>query len=80
MLVGRSLEVNGNIYPGLMIEVLLGGNRTRLIGLHLYMKQKSGVTLVVPLLFYLIILNEEPRCSIGSITAGAVKPLSSLCC
>ncbi len=35
-LVGRSFEVNGNIYPRLMIEIRFGGDRTRLTGLHFF--------------------------------------------
>ncbi|ACU04722.1 hypothetical protein Phep_2518 [Pedobacter heparinus DSM 2366] len=34
MLVGRSLEINGNIYSRLMVEARFIGNRTRLTGLH----------------------------------------------
>jgi len=36
MLVGRSLEINGDIYTRLMIEIRFIGNRTRLIGLHFF--------------------------------------------
>jgi hypothetical protein len=36
MLVGRSLEISGNTYTGLMIEVQFIGYRTRLTGLHFF--------------------------------------------